>query len=116
LTQLAENLRQKHAETNSWRKTAKDCLVLTKGNRPNPGLAQRIAVHGYDPARPETRERLSLPPICIACGKKVKRVRHIPAWLDEAVKNLRRLEAAANVPPDVYRVYARGGKRVRLPI
>jgi hypothetical protein len=48
----------------------------------------------------------------VACGQKVKRVRNVPAWLDEAVANLQKLEAAANVKPEGNRVYARGGKRV----
>ena len=114
LTQLAENLRQEHAETSSWRKTAEACHVLTKDGRQDPGLAQRIAEQGYDPRRAETRLRLRLPPACITCGQKVKRVRHVPAWLEQAVENLRQLEAAANPPPEENRVYGRGGKRVRV--
>ena len=113
LVQLAQELREKHVLLNSWPKTSIACKVLTKDSRPDPALAQRIATKGYDPKRPETRQRLGLPPTCIACGQKVKRVRHVPAWLAEAVRNLRQLEAAANLPPDEYRVYARGGKRVR---
>ena len=113
LTQLAENLRQEHVLTNSWRKAAEACNVLTEDRRPDPGLAQRIALQGYDPKRQETRTRLGLPPICVTCGTRIKRVRQVPAWLNEAVENLQRLEEAAQPKPDAYRVYARGGKRVK---
>jgi hypothetical protein len=113
LIQLAENLRSEHVLTNSWRKAAEVCNVLTEDGRPDPGLAQRIALQGYDPRREETRTRLGLPPICVTCGSKIKRMRVVPEWLNEAVANLQRLEAAAQPKPDKYRVYARGGKRVR---
>ena len=112
LVQLALELRENHAVLNSWPKASVACGVLTEDGRPDPGLAHRIAIHGYDPKREETRIRLGLPPICVTCGRKVKRVRHVPAWLEEAVKNLQHLEAAANVPLEEKRVYARGGKRV----
>jgi hypothetical protein len=112
LDRLAQDLREKHAKLNSWPKTSVACKVLTSDGRPDPSLAQRIATKGYDPRRPETRQRLGLPPTCITCGQKVKWVRHVPAWLEEAVKNLQQLETKANVPPEEQRVYARGGKRV----
>ncbi len=111
LVQLAQELQEKHAMLNSWRKAAAACGVFTNDGQPDPGLALRIATKGYDPRRSETRMRLGLPPICIACGQKVKRVRHVPAWLNEAVANLQKLEAAADPKPDEYRVYGRGGKR-----
>jgi len=111
LSHLARILREKHAELNSWPKTSVDCGVLTKDGRPNPGLAQRIALQDYEPARRETQERLSLKPVCNSCGRKFKRVHHIPAWLMEAVETLRRLEAAANPAPAPVRRYGRGGRR-----
>ena len=86
--------------------------IILEDGRPDPGLAKKIVDQDYEPKLMVTRVRLGLPPICIACGQKVKYVRHVPAWLEEAVKNLRQLEAAANVPPEEKRVYARGGKRV----
>jgi hypothetical protein len=113
LDRLSRQLQEKHAKLASWRKVAIACKVLTTDGRPDPALAQRIATKGYEPRRSETRIRLGLPPICIACGQHVKRVRHIPAWLEEAVQNLQRLEAAAEPTKDQYRVYARGGKRVK---
>lgn len=112
LSHLAQILREKHAELNSWPKASVVCNVLTKDGRPNPSLAQRIALQGYEPARRETQDRLELTPACSACGRKVKRVRHVPAWLDEAVENLRRLEAAANPTPDLERVYGRGAAAI----
>ncbi|MGA2490211.1 MAG: hypothetical protein ABSF99_08495, partial [Anaerolineales bacterium] len=67
-----------------------------------------------EPGRPETRERLNLPQICLTCGRKVKSERHVPAWLSEAVDNLQRLEASANIARRASRVYGRGGKRVAV--
>jgi hypothetical protein len=87
--------------------------VLTPEGKPSPSVAQRIATKGYNPKRPETRERLGLPPVCFTCGQKVKRVRHVPAWLVEAVANLQKLKAEKGPKKDAYRVYARGGKRVQ---
>jgi len=88
-------------------------IVLANGG-PDPGLAKKIVDQGYEPKLPATRQRLGLPPICITCGQKVKRVRHIPAWLVEAMDNLVALETAAIPSPEPVRVYARGGKRVRV--
>jgi hypothetical protein len=112
LDQLAQKLRQKHAELSSWPKTSVACKVLTADGRPDPALALRIATKGYEPKRFETRLRLGLPPICVTCGQRFKRVRHVPAWLDEAVANLQKLEAEANIPLEENRVYSRAGKRV----
>ena len=111
--ELAFQLRQKHEKIASWRMVAIACKVLTSDGRPDPSLADRIATKGYDPKRPDTRIRLGLPPICIVCGQKVKRVRQIPAWLLNALGNLQILEAIAAPKPDAYRVYARGVKRVK---
>ena len=113
LDQLAKNLRQKHAQTHSWPKTSVACKVLTADGRPDPSLAQRIAEDGYEPKRTETRQRLGLAPICINCGQKVKRVRHVPAWVEQATANLSALETTANAP-DANRVYSRGGKRAHF--
>jgi hypothetical protein len=113
LIHLARNLRQEHALTHSWRKSAQICGVLTSDGRPDPGLAQRIATQGYDPARIETRQRLGLPPVCVGCGRKVKGGRRVPAWVEEAVANLRRLEEQVQASEEANRVYARGGKRVQ---
>lgn len=108
---LAEKLRQKYAELKSWRRVSTISGVLTPAGKPNPRLAQMIA-GGYEPRKLETRIRLGLPPACSACGRKA---RHSPpAWLAEAVENLRRLEAAANPPLDPYRVYGRGGRRAKV--
>jgi hypothetical protein len=111
--ELAFRLRKKYKKMASWRHVANACNVLTPNGQPNPALARRIATKGYDPRRPETRQRLGLPRVCFTCGQKVKRVRHVPAWLVEAVENLRKLEAQRGPKKDAYRVYARGGKRVK---
>jgi hypothetical protein len=111
LAQLAQELQEKHAALNSWPKASIACDVLTEDGRPDPGLAHRIATKGYDPRRNETRQRLGLPPICVTCHTRIKRVHHVPAWLDEAVANLRKLEEQANPAPEKERVYGRGGKR-----
>ena len=113
ISQLVENLRLKHAELHSWPKASEACGVITADGRPNPGLAYRIAERGYEPGRSETRKRLGLPPVCVQCGQKVRRERHVPEWLTVAVGNLARLESAAgHVPAD--RVYGRGGRRVEI--
>jgi len=69
---------------------------------------------GKFPAGEEKRKALHIPPVCPVCYRILpKPPRQVPTWLVQAVANLQRLEAAANVP-DAQRVYARGGKRVRL--
>jgi len=69
---------------------------------------------GVFPVGVAKREALHIPPVCVTCGQWVKYVRHIPAWLKEAAANLATLEAKASPHPDLVRVYARGGKRVRV--
>jgi len=69
---------------------------------------------GVFPVGVAKREALHIPPICVTCGQRVKYVRHIPAWLVEATDNLVALETAAIPSPEPIRVYARGGKRVRV--
>jgi len=114
--QLAQELRENHAQTASWRKTAVACKVLTSDGRPDPGLAQRIATKGYEPRLVETRTRLGLPPICIQCGQRVKRVRHVPAWLPLAASGLQDLERQAKPVLEADRVYSRAGKRVQIKV
>ena len=78
---------------------------------------------GKFPVNIEKRIRLKIPPICVSCGQKVRHVRQVPAWLNEAVKNLRKLEASVphgtdaddggSTPPrSEKRIYARTGRRV----
>jgi hypothetical protein len=111
LDHLAASLRQIHAQGVGWREAALACRVLTKGGQGDPGLAFRIAEQGYDPRRPETRQRLGLPPVCIECGQKIKRVRMVSEWVDQATNHLIRLqENAGNA--GIIRIYAKGGKRV----
>jgi hypothetical protein len=74
---------------------------------------ERILV-GVFPIGAAKRLALHVAPVCAKCEQplpKPKRV--VPAWLEEAVANLQRLEAGAQPKADGYRVYARGGKRVR---
>jgi hypothetical protein len=111
LGQLAASLRQIHAQGIGWREAALACRVLTKSGQGDPGLAFRIAVNGYDPRRPETRQRLGLPPVCIECGQKIKIVRVVPEWLNQATNHLQRLqETTGNA--GIRRIYAKGGRRV----
>jgi hypothetical protein len=95
----------------TWDEISTALNILTENGRIDPGLAKRIIADGYEPKRQTTRDRLGLTLICVACGTRIKRV--VPDWLNQAVANLQRLEAAATPKPDEYRVYARGGKRVR---
>jgi hypothetical protein len=112
LVQKGLKLRKKR---HTWDSISIDLNILTKDGRPDPGLAKRIIADGYEPKRLETITRLELPVVCPICDRRmVKFVRHVPTWLEEVVKNLRQLEAKANVPPEENRVYARGGKRVHV--
>lgn len=119
LDRLAADLLAQHEILKSWRKAAQACDVLLKSGKPDPGLAQRIALHSYNPRRPETRSRLGLAPVCTNCGQKVKparivkvpRIRTVPAWVNQAVENLKKLEAEAQQKGEI-RIYSRGGKRV----
>lgn len=57
ITRLARKLRSTHRRTKSWRATAKEHHILTPTGEVNPGLAQRIALNGYQPSD-ETIARL----------------------------------------------------------
>lgn len=114
LVQLIQKGMKLRKKGRTWDSISIDLIILTEDGRPDPGLAKRIIADGYEPKRLETITRLGLPIVCPTCDRRmVKFVRHVPAWLNEAVKNLQLLEAKANVPPEENRVYARGGKRVR---
>lgn len=108
LDRLAADLLAQHEILKSWRKAAQACDVLLKSGKPDPGLAQRIALHGYDPRRPETRSRLGLAPVCTNCGQKVKPARILPGWVSQAADFL----AEREDPRQGERIYARGGRRV----
>lgn len=121
LERLKADLTAQHDSLKSWRKAAEVCGVMTTAEyteegtqvrppRPDPALAYRIAVQGYEPRRQETRTRLGLPPVCIVCGQKVHRKRIVPSWVKEATRTLKELESKAE-QPDKSRVYARGGRR-----
>jgi hypothetical protein len=96
ITQLAQKLTQAHDSTSSWPKAAAACNVLTPSGEPNPKLAEMIAA-GYIPRRPETRARLGLPAVCPVCDRRMRTPRNIPAWLNQAVRNLQELERAQPV-------------------
>jgi hypothetical protein len=73
------------------------------------------AIHGRFPVSDAKRHALDIAPICPTCYQVLpKPPRQIPAWLKEVTATLQRLESAAHAPADPIRVYARGGKRVRL--
>jgi hypothetical protein len=76
---------------------------------------QRIVKDGKFPVRIGKRWALHIPPMCPTCDQPLptKPKFHKPAWLDQAVENLQKLEQAKGPKKDEYRVYARGGKRVR---
>ena len=97
LVQKGLELRQKGK---TWDSISLALDILTEDGRPDPGLAKRMIADGYEPKRIKTIKRLGLPIVCPACDRRmVKFERHVPAWLEEAVKNLRKLETAANPPP-----------------
>lgn len=65
-----------------------ECDVLTDDGRENPGLCIKIAEQDYEPASPELRARLMLPPI-----RQPPTPRPRPVWVEQAVKNLKMLKA-----------------------
>jgi hypothetical protein len=76
---LAVRLRVERRSKATWSVAAKRCDVLTKSGLPDPGLAYRIAVEGYEPRSMECRQRLGLPIVCPTCHHKHKR--ELPAWV-----------------------------------
>lgn len=124
LSRLAENLRSEHALLKSWRKAAAACRVLTTEGKPDPGLAQRIALHGYEPVRTETRNRLGLPPVCPVCDRPIRQQRKSNenalvkdnihktgnGKLGELVRLFKSLEVDAK--PNQARTCSRKGRRV----
>jgi hypothetical protein len=124
LSHLAKDLRTEHALLKSWRKAASACQVLTVEGKPDPGLAQRIALHGYEPRRVETRTRIGLEPVCTSCGQHIRQGRprndnalvedkiHGTGFgkLGDLVQLFKALEVGAK--PNQIRTYSRSGRRV----
>lgn len=88
------------------------------GKPVNHADIERI-LQGKFPHDQAKRKALHLAPVCTSCGQKVKparvvkvpRIRIVPAWVNQAVENLKKLEAEAQQKGEI-RVYSRGGKRV----
>ena len=112
-------------------KTEQDVLTDIQAQRATPMTLRQIAatygqlithgdiariLHGIFPKGTAKRYALHLAPVCPACTQRLPRQpRPLPAWLLEAVQNLVELEKKASHPTRA-RVYARGGKRVRMPV
>lgn len=94
-------------------------VIASEYGKPvNHADIERI-LQGKFPHDQAKRKALHLSPICMSCGQKVKpakiakvpRIRIVPAWVNQAVENLKKLEAEAQQKGEI-RVYSRGGKRV----
>jgi hypothetical protein len=106
---LQSNLQQRHEARESLR-----AIAVSFGNPITHGDIGRI-LQGVFPVGDKKRVVLDIPPVCPTCYQVLpKPPRQVPAWVEEAMQNLRKLEAAANVAPEKDRVYARGGKRVHI--
>jgi hypothetical protein len=76
------------------------------GKPVNHADIERI-LQGRFPHDHAKRKALGLPPICVACGQKVHRVRVMPGWVNQAADFL----AAHEDSRKNKRIYARGGRR-----
>jgi hypothetical protein len=83
VSHLARILRSSHKNTRSWPRTAADHGVLTPDGDPNPGLAFRIAMKGYEPKSLELRERLGLPAECATCHRRIRSKHPAPIKVNE---------------------------------
>lgn len=68
----ARILRELKALGATWEDAAAEVGIIKEDGSPNPGLAHKIA-EGYEPKRPETRERLGLRAICFACMRGIRK-------------------------------------------
>jgi len=90
-------------------------IAATYGQLITHGDIARI-LHSIFPKGTAKRAALHLAPVCPACTQRLPRQpRLLPGWLLAAIQNLAKLEQKASRPEQT-RVYARGGKRVRMPV
>jgi hypothetical protein len=51
----------------TWERAAKEVGIVKDNGDPDPGLAYKIAIEGYEPKGQEVRDRLGLKKICTSC-------------------------------------------------
>lgn len=68
----------------TWEEASRKVGILKKDGSPDPGLAYRIALEGYEPKGQELRDRLGLKKMCVSCmrafRKTSKKVSELPPW------------------------------------
>lgn len=73
---------REHGKT--WDEASKKVGILKEDGSPDPGLAYKIAMEGYEPVKQETRDRLGLKKICLSCGRAIRHIRktvsELPPW------------------------------------
>jgi len=72
---LARAVQKHYKKSHSWRLTGQAFGM-------NKALARKIALLGFEPHRPETRERLGLDPIriCPKCHHRIKKNLRLVPW------------------------------------
>lgn len=71
---IARELRRLRKKRVTWEKAAEQVGIVKEDGSPDPGLAYRIALEGYEPKKQETRDRLGLRKICLACQRGFRKV------------------------------------------
>lgn len=71
---IARELRKLYSRGLTWEGAAREAGILKENGEPDPGLAYRIALQGYEPKKISTRERLGLKKICFTCLRGFRKV------------------------------------------
>ncbi len=70
----ARELLKLRREGYTWERASRAVGILKEDRSPDPGLAYRIAVEGYEPKGEEIRARLGLKAICLHCMREIRKV------------------------------------------
>lgn len=72
-TRQLSHIREKGAKLRlqgmAWRDISVALDILNGDGKPDPGMAYRIVIEGYEPSRIATRKRLGLSLICPTCKR-----------------------------------------------
>jgi hypothetical protein len=69
----AESIRRLRAQNVKWEEIARRLKILKTDGSPDPGLAYKIGVEGYEPKGEEIRNRLGLKHICMTCLRAIRK-------------------------------------------
>lgn len=69
---LRQKMIKMRQEGHTYGEIAIACGALKKDGKSNRGMVYRIIHEGYEPMKPETRERLGLPALCPYCKNVYK--------------------------------------------